>query len=420
MNKDLTPLLNPNHKSFFKSTDRTLIFWGGAGAGKSYSAADKLLLQPIIQKKPIKSLVIRKSLPSLKRTCLEILQRRAEVLSIPAELNKNEMTLTLPYGSQVQLLSVNNTSEIEKIKSITDADNAWLEEANELTEDVYDQVQLRLRGGSLPWKQCIMTLNPISTMSWINRRFFSGKEEAAKIHTTHKENPWIDPQYALRLEALKDLNENLYNVYALGQWGSLEGTILKNWDLVDLPQGIKETIIGVDFGFNAPTAIVKLHYTDNPNEIAVEELLYESGLTNSELIQKLNSLNIKEHVLFCDSAEPARIQELRQAGYRVREADKDVKSGIQFLQNKKIHVVAGSDNLVKELQSYQWQRDKNGNYIDAPVKFRDHLIDAMRYAAYTNKKTFKFEGVQADGVKGSISSILNDLVWQQQLGVTNG
>jgi len=412
---NITSLLNVNHSRLFQSTDRTCLIYGGAGAGKSYSVADKLLLQPLIHQKPVKMVVVRKSLPSLRNTCLEIIKARCNTLKIPFTENKNDHLIHLPYDSKILYLSVNHIAELEKVKSLTDVDIAWIEEANELPEAVYDQLQLRLRGGVLDWKQCILSFNPVSRITWLHKRFFENIDPDAKIiHTTYKDNPFLDAGYVKVLEKLKEQNPNLYNVYCLGLFGSLEGTVYTNYQVIDeLPQGIKETIIGIDFGFNAPTAVVKIHYFDDPNIIAVEEILYKSGLTNTELITELNGLNIKDYVLFCDSAEPDRIQELRQAGFRCREADKAVKPGIQHLQTKKILVTSESVNVTKEIESYSWQMDKAGNYLDIPVKFNDHSMDAIRYGVFTNKKSFIFSGVGADGQVGEIGAMLEQMQMEQ-------
>lgn len=416
MNVDVTPLLNHNHADFFRAIDPVILFHGGAGAGKSYSAADRVLLSPLMYRAPVKMLVVRRSMPSIRRTCAAILERRASVLHVPYDLNSRDMTVKLPYGGQIIFLSVNNPREIDKIKSLTDVDIAWLEEADELTEDTFDQITLRLRGGVLREKTCILTFNPISTASWVYRRFWEQADTnpAIRIHTTWRDNPF-DPHFGTRLEALRESNPEAYRIFGLGEWGRLGGTVYTNWQVIpSLPDGIKSTVIGLDFGFNAPSAAVRIHYTDHPRRVVVEELLYKSGLTNADLITELKGIVGRDEMIIADAAEPARIEEIRRAGLKVREADKSIKAGIDHVKGFELLILDGSPNLEKELRGYVYQKDKAGGYIDSPVKFNDHLMDAMRYALFTNRRKGLPEGIGPDGSRG-IGGIMNEMLANQRV-----
>lgn len=420
MKVNLNSLLNPYHKEFFQSSDEEIIFYGGAAGGKSFSAADKILLQPLIYKRSLKILVMRKSMPSLKRTCMPLLLQRASDMQIPFTLNRALNTLDLPYGSQVLFLSINNIDEIEKIKSITDADYAWIEEANELIEDAYSQVLLRLRGGKGPFKQAILTFNPIGQTNWIYERFFVRNiGNAKKIKVNVHQNPFIEQSYVKKLQALKNVNENLYNVYYLGDWGSLEGTVYTNYEIVTkAPKNVDDVIYGIDFGFNNPSAVVKIDLKDQVPY--VEEKLYETNLTNQELIQKMKSMGITSELIYADSAEPDRIQEMNDAGFNVMPAKKtDVKTMIDFVKTLPLKIIDGSENLIKELQSYCWERNNAGEYIDKPVKFRDHCMDAMRYPLWTHlRHRFEFIAIGAEGaIDNSMAGIFQELKIRQAFGL---
>ena len=99
-----------------------------------------------------------------------------------------------------------------------------------------------------------------------------------------------------------------------------------------------------------------------------------------------NLIPDKDRSIYADSAEPARIEEIRRAGFNIYPSDKSIKDGIDFIKRQKLHILKDSVNLIKEIGGYKYKEDKDGNVMDEPVKFRDHLVDAMRYAIYTHKR----------------------------------
>ena len=91
--------------------------------------------------------------------------------------------------------------------------------------------------------------------------------------------------------------------------------------------------------------------------------------------------------MYCDAAEPNRIEELRRAGFNARPADKDVKKGIDTIRQQALFITQASLNLTKEIRGYKYDSDKDGKLLEFPVKENDHAVDAMRYAAYTHLKS---------------------------------
>lgn len=332
---------------------------------------------------PFKVLVVRRTLPSLRRTCIPLFEERAKLFHAPYKLNKSEFSAVL-NKSIIYFLSMNHKEDYEKVKSITDVDIIWLEEANELSEFGYDLLNLRLRGGKGDYRQFIMSFNPIGTTSWIYDKFFERNEKSTKLHYTVYDNPWADEEYVEILEGLEKTNQNLFKVYCLGEWGRLEGVIYENWSWTHfLPNNIDDIIYGLDFGYNNPSALVRIYISDQ--RFFLEQLLYETHLTNNDLIAKMKRMNIDpSDKIYCDNAEPDRIEEIERAGFSAYPADKEVLSGIDFCQAQELHVLYGSEELGKELNSYVWEVDKDNKPLDKPVKFNDHLCDAMRYGIYTH------------------------------------
>ena len=133
-----------------------------------------------------------------------------------------------------------------------------------------------------------------------------------------------------------------------------------------------------------PTALIDIHVKGD--EVYARELLYQSYLTNRELILALNSLVDKNDPIFADSEDPNRIKEISTAGFNIHPALKgpgSVANGIDFIRGKKLKIFSGSHNLIREIKKYKWIKDKNGQIVDKkPLKFDDHALDALRYGVY--------------------------------------
>ena len=188
------------------------------------------------------------------------------------------------------------------------------------------------------------------------------------------------------IEKLKEVDTNLWNVFGLGLRGSSTASIYPNWDYIDSLPRKGSIVYGLDFGFNNPTALVECELYEGA--IYSNELLYQSGLTNTDLIAKLKTLiSNKNAYLYADSAEPDRIQEIKRAGFNVHPAFKDVKDGIDIIKRHRLFITKNSLNLIKETKSYKWKQNTQGNALEEPVKYLDHLKDAERYAVASYYKS---------------------------------
>jgi phage terminase large subunit len=142
----------------------------------------------------------------------------------------------------------------------------------------------------------------------------------------------------------------------------------------------------VDFGFNAPSAVVKIGFKDD--RVFAHEVIYEKNLTTADLMARMETEGIfKDDMLYCDAAAAESIEELLRAGWNANKADKDVLEGIRKMKSLPLYVTDFSINFMSELRGYCWKLDKNGNPLDTPVKYKDHLIDACRYAVFTHSKS---------------------------------
>lgn len=391
---------NDAYVPLFTDDSRYLVLYGGAGSGKSIFTKDKVLYR-IITEDNHRYLVCRKVANTLKKSVFASFVETIYEWGLGQyfQINKTDMTIT--YKENGSVLMFMGMDDSEKLKSIHRVTGIWMEEASEFTLDDFTQLDLRLRGKLKHYKQIILSFNPISAAHWLKKRFFDHTDSKAKVvHTTYKDNRFLDQEYIDVLDELKQTNRTYYDIYALGKWGVLKGLIYPDYKLVDeMPADCELRRWGQDFGFNNPSATVEIGIVGR--DLYVNEVLYEKGLTNADLIKRLDadSGRLKQQQGFMDSAEPDRIQEFRNNQFRVQPAKKDVKAGIDKVQSYNLHVVKGSQNIIKELGLYCWKLGKDDEPLDEPVKQNDHAMDALRYAVFlgnkleVNKLSYKVGGL---------------------------
>ena len=171
-------------------------------------------------------------------------------------------------------------------------------------------------------------------------------------------------------------------MYGLGQIGSLEGVCIPDWkELPALPEEARILNHGQDFGYsNDPSACVALYKWNNA--YIFDEIFYQKKLLNSDISDLYKTYGV-DSVIYADSAEPKSIAELEGYGHDILPVSKGRDSivyGINLINQNEIYVTSRSKNLIKELSSYTWMTDKEGNKLNKPIDAFNHAIDAARYA----------------------------------------
>ena len=357
-----------------------LICVGGAGSGKSHSIC-QWFIRLLYEEQNKRILILRKTLPSLRITTYRMILDLLEQYNLSYELNRAEMTMKV--GNNI--IWFRSLDQPEKIKSLN-LNIAYLEEASELSYYDFLQIRLRMRRESKMPNQIFMSLNPVSQFLWIKTELIDKEKDIAVHYSTYHQNPFLPKEYKDELENLKNQDKTFYNIYTLGKWGILQNAIYSGYTVEDFSNiKFSNCIYGVDFGWNNPNALIEIGIKDN--EYYLSERLYETHMTNQDLIGKMKEIiQPRNSTIIADSAEPARIDEIKRAGFDIHPADKSVKDGIDFIKSQKLHINKNSTNLISELRGYKYKEDKDGNVLEDPVKFRDHLMDAMRYATYSQTK----------------------------------
>jgi phage terminase large subunit len=365
MNIKSTVIFEKNYEAI-TGDKRFIINEGGSRSSKTYSLCQLMIIYCLQNNNKVVS-VIRKTFPALRATVLrdfiEILKDTG--LYNQEAHNKSEHIYTFANGSMIEFFSVDNEQKIRGRKR----DIAWMNEANELYFDDYTQINMRTED------KLIFDYNPSDSVSWL---YELPKDESTLIKSTYRDNPFLPESIKLQIEDLKRTDEALYQIYALGEKAISKSNIYSNWSFVThRPSRFVKYVYGIDFGYNHPTALIRVYYCDN--DIYIEPVIYESYLTTTMLIEKLGSLGIEQSVtILADYSRPEIIQEMNTAGYDVQNANKVVKKGIDNL--KTFGVICQDDKAIRrEYENYKWK--KIGDQIlDEPVKLFDDAMDAIRYA----------------------------------------
>lgn len=239
-------------------THRFEVYYGGAGSGKSHHIAQKIIIKALKSKRKV--LVIRKTLASQKDSCwrlfIEILSSWNLLLRCVVKIS--DYAITLPNGSVILFKGIDDPERIKSIVGITDV---WVEEATELTEEDFDQLDLRLRA-KVPNLQIFLSFNPVSKANWVYKRYFdidALPPDTFLLKTTYKDNNFLPEEYIKALERMLETNPTYYKIYALGEFCSLDKLVYTNWKVeeFDYTKKLGVNLVGLDFGFtNDPTALV--------------------------------------------------------------------------------------------------------------------------------------------------------------------
>jgi len=382
---------SPAFVPMFRDESRYSIIWGGAGSGKSHIVARKLLYR-LIDEKHVKHnfLIIRKVDRTIKRSVFTLMKNLITKWGLYNDFSINLTDKTMIYKPTGSQFMFSGLDDVEKLKSIEGVTGIWIEEATELQQEDYEQLDLRLRGDTGAYKQIILTLNPISAEHWIKKIFFdSGLPNVFTLKTTYLDNQFIDAEYKAVLDAKKITNPRYYKIYALGEWGTAEGLVFNNVKCRLIREAeIKplECIQGLDFGYSVDPTAFTHNYIDHVNKkFYIYDGFYEKGLSNSQIAKKLIDLRVHKHVITADSAEPKSIASIKAKGVpRIRGAKKgkdSINAGIDFLSDYEIIINAHLVEVEKEFLNYSWAVDRNGKQLNKPIDDYNHAIDSIRYSA---------------------------------------
>lgn len=371
------------NKQFYEalqSNQRLKIFQGGSRSGKTYSIMQYLLYLMTITKEPLVISVIRKTLPALKRSVLRDFLNISKDIGIYWDGVFNKAENTFSYnGHTLEFFSADDSQKIRG----SARDIAWLNEGNELLLEEYRQLAMRTRGN------IIIDFNPSDPIHWIYD--LTERDDVDLFLSTYKDNKFLPKELIKEIERLKDRDPDYWRVYGQGQRAVFsERQIFRNWNYIahnEFPE-LDDVVLGCDFGFSMDNLAICMVGKQN-DKLYIHELMYKKGMTNRDIANFLKENKLNEMLMYCDSAEPKSIEELRQMNIWAKPAIKgpgSINAGISLLKEYDIYVSHESKNIQKEQQGYLYEQLKDGTIINKPSGGSDHLMDSIRYATYSRWK----------------------------------
>lgn len=252
------------------------LLYGGAGSGKSQTMIQYFLAQILDDATNDHQtfVVLRKVAATIRNSVYGDFKNKISEWGLDGLVRCLDGLFEIRYGTnRIIMMGVDNP---EKLKSLTQAKFIWMEEATEFTKDDYIQITLRLRGVSKHPKRFFLTFNPVSDSHWIKERFFDNppaleRDKILIAHSTYRDSlQFLDSEYPVRMEALKEIDFTYWDVYANGNWGvwDRESLYAKNFDeqLHSVDGEIKahpSFNIHLSFDFNVTNTCIVAQYSKN-------------------------------------------------------------------------------------------------------------------------------------------------------------
>lgn len=378
---------NPNENVF--------VIRGGQGASKTISILE-LIIQSLLSSEK-EATVLSSELSKMKRTVIRDYKKICKdwgILSNESDFNKSESKHDYPNDSYIDFLG----ADVNDVGKGFRRDILYINESDKL--DIETAIQFISRAkltiidynpDQLFWGDEFINENNFITLTFEDNEYLSESEVRSILE--YKEKGFYNPDLPFDLLFKEDNIKSKYwsnkwKVYGLGLIGALDGVVFDDWQEVDsVPLGAELLGIGLDWGFNHPTAATKVFKFNG--ELYLDEILYQSGLKNSDIITMLKAAGVDEWMqIIADSAEPKSILELKQAGFNIEPADKSgdsIRNSTDTLKQFKINITRRSLNVKKEFSSCKWSKVKVGE----PEDLNNHSIDGVRYVALNkiNKPT---------------------------------
>lgn len=374
-------------KKAWLSKPRYISSCGGTRSGKTFSNLQLLILVANTRKVTIS--VVSETMPHLKRGAIRDFQNIMGTEFDETRWNKTDAIYTFPNGSIIEYFSADSPAKVHGPAR----DILFLNEAQNISYDIARHLFVRTS------ERILIDYNPTHTF-WVNERI-EPSEDCVCIHSTYKDNcdcatgeTFLSPEQIQEIESNRG-DANWWRVYGEGKVGQLEGLIFPDFEQVDALPEVTDGMIdvyGLDFGFtNDPSVLLHILIDTRKRELWVDELFYRTGMLNADMAQAAKGENVGRRPIYADSAEPKTCEELRRYGLNVIGAYKATRKAeqLQALKAYALKITKRSVNTIRETRGYTWQRTGDGQWLNEPIAFQDHAMDALRYGAFPNLPQFQ-------------------------------
>ncbi len=359
----------------YDSGKKVIIHRGGTGSGKTFDIM-MFLIFVIALKEPNRIItIVSESNPHLDIGAKRILKHLLITAGIfnQSDFNESKGVYKFPTGSIIEFFSADRIDKALGARRYLLYGN----EINSLKFEVFDELARRS-------EVVIGDFNPTQQF-WLEK-FIEYYGDVSVILSNYLDNPFLPETEKQRIIRRASMDANFKRIHVDCEYGSYEGLVFTSFNTIDeMPEA--DRIYGLDWGYtNDPTSVIGCSIVGD--NIYLDELLYRTGLTNSDIARILIDLKIKPNYdeIFADSAEPKSIEDLRRAGFNIKPAQKgedSIRKGIDRMKEFNINITKRSVNLIKEFRNYTWVQDKAGNATNKPLDAFNHGIDAARYAVMT-------------------------------------
>ena len=386
--KGLPVIINDIYIPHFDRPERVQIWYGGSGSGKSDAKATQLLYK-CLTKPYCRVLFARKYREQVRDSQFLLFKGLIARYGLEQYFHVKESEMDIICRTNNNLLLSGGLDDVDKLKSIPDITDIWVEEPMDKKGNIssadFRELNRRLRSPKAS-NHIHLTFNPISKESWIFDYFFRSNEyEAHKLKTTYLDNHYSTPEQGAQYEILKSRDPQEYAVYALGEWGSLkQGLVFPEYEIVpDFPPDCRKWGYGLDWGFYPdPCALIRCGIKNGV--LYLDEVFYLQNTTSATRDKLMRDNLVSKSVKIMADRNPEAIAEMKQKGwYNIEGATKgagSVKAGLNVMQNFKICITARSKNLKLEMDNYEWAIDRHTEKPTGdPVDNFNHAIDAARY-----------------------------------------
>ena len=372
-------------------------YWLAGGRGSTKSSFASLCVPLMLLQNPrCHAVVLRKVANTLRNSVYHQVEWAIDALGLSDAFAARVSPLSFEYrrtGQKILFLGVDDKSKIKSLKlPFGYTGFVWMEELDQFTgmEEIRSLLQSLLRGGERYW--VFYSYNPPkSRNNWVNEEALFDREDRIVHRSTYRDVPsaWLGEQFIAEAARLKEKNETLYRHEYLGEVTGTGGSVFDNvedMEMSDADVALFDRLYhGLDFGFAVdPLAFVSTHYDAKHEDLYIFGEIYEQRLTNAQAARRILPRLHEQH-LTADAAEPKSIAEMRGLGLDVHAARKgpdSVAYGIHWLQGRRRIYIdkRRAPNTYREFVGYEYERNKDGQFISAYPDKDNHAIDAVRYA----------------------------------------
>lgn len=371
-------------------------YWleGGRGSTKSSDISVEIP-QLLIMNPECHAVVLRKIGNTIKNSVYPQMQWGIDALGLTSKFRFKTSPHEITYKKTGQKILFFGVDDPQKIKSIKlpfgYVGIVWCEELDQFSgmEEIRNLNQSLLRGGPRFWEFCSFN-PPKSQNNWVNEEKLFDDPDRLVHHSTYLGVPreWLGDRFFEDAEKLKARNETAYRHEYLGEVTGTGGAVFENVEEMTMSDKLVRTFdrryYGLDFGFAVdPLAFVAMYYDAKHEDLYIFDEIYQQKMTNGQAAELITTRSNHGRIL-ADSAEPKSIAEMAALGLRISGARKGPDSidfGMKWLQGRnRIYIdKQRCPNTYKEFITYEYEHNKDGQFVSAYPDANNHSIDAVRY-----------------------------------------